>query len=96
MVDSQPILLETHSMNIYPNPASNQINISFVPEVTGNSKIILYTVDGRKTIEIDNNFVEAGKLYLSNIDVSKLSKGVYLVQLWTAGKVTNKKIIINR
>jgi hypothetical protein len=31
MVDSQPDLFESHSMNIYPNPASNQISISFCP-----------------------------------------------------------------
>lgn len=96
MVDSPPDLFEAHSMNIYPNPASNRINISFVPEVTGNSRIILYTMDGKKAIEINNGMAEAGKSYLRTIDVGKLSKGVYLVQLRSGDRITVGKVVINR
>jgi len=96
MVDSQPDLLETHSMNIYPNPASNQINISFVPEVTGKSRIVVYTSDGKKTMEVNNGRTETGRSYIRNLDVSKLPNGVYLVQLWSDDKVTVKKIVVSR
>ena len=96
MVDSPPDLFESHSMNIYPNPASNQINVSFVPEVTGNSKIVLYTSDGKKAVEVNNGRAETGKSYIRSLDVSKLPNGVYLVQLWSGDKVTVKKIVVSR
>jgi len=82
-------------VHIYPNPATNHIMVSFVPEQSGNSKIMLYTIDGRKVLETNNGRTEPGMLYLKTVDVSKLTKGVYMLQLWSGNKVTSKKMIIN-
>ena len=81
---------------IIPNPASDYITISFVNARTGNSKIILFTIDGKKIFETDNGICEAGKKYIKKIDVSKLLSGVYLAQLWSTDKKNIKKIIISR
>lgn len=83
-------------VSIIPNPASDYINLSFVPIRTGNSKIVLYTIDGKKVVETDNGICEAGKNYMKKIDVSKLVNGVYVVQLRSTDKITVKKIIITR
>ncbi|HEU5166173.1 MAG TPA: S8/S53 family peptidase [Chitinophagaceae bacterium] len=96
MMESQSTLDKLSSFNLYPNPASNRINISFVPEVSGNSRIVLYTMDGKKAIEINNGIAEAGKSYLRTIDVGKLSRGVYLVQVWSGNKISAGKVVINR
>jgi hypothetical protein len=81
-------------VSIYPNPATNQVIVSFVPEQSGNSKIMLYTMDGRKAIEVNNGRTNSGMLYLKSLDVSKLARGVYMLQLWSGDKVTIKKVII--
>jgi hypothetical protein len=81
-------------VSIYPNPATNQVIVSFVPEQSGNSKIMLYTMDGRKAIEVNNGRTDSGMLYLKSLDVSKLARGVYMLQLWSGDKVTIKKVII--
>jgi len=97
--NSLPIEQENLSkgeFRIMPNPASDFISLSFVPTLAGNSRIVLYTVDGRKVFEKNNGVVEAGLKYMEKIDVSKFVNGVYLVQLWNADKVTNKKIVISR
>ena len=83
-------------VQITPNPATNYITLSFVPVRTGSSDIVLFNIDGRKVFETNNGICEAAKRYVRNIDVSKLVSGVYVVQLRSAGKITNKKIIINR
>lgn len=93
--ETQAIPLE-EELVIMPNPASDNITLSFVPSFSGNSKIILLTIDGRKVIEIDNSLYEAGKKYIKQIDVSKLNSGVYMIQLWNANKITVKKFIIAR
>ncbi|HET6765743.1 MAG TPA: S8 family serine peptidase [Chitinophagaceae bacterium] len=96
MMESESSPDRLPSFNMYPNPASNRINISFVPDVTGQSRTILYTMDGKKAIEINNGMAEAGKSYLRTIDVGRLSRGVYLVQVWTGNKVSVGKVVINR
>jgi hypothetical protein len=83
-------------VQIIPNPATNYVMLSFVPARTGNSEIILFNIDGKKVFETNNGICEAGIKYLKKIDVSKLISGVYVVQLRSKDKITNKKIIINR
>ena len=79
---------------IRPNPASGHITISFVTTKTGSSKIEIFTINGRKVLETGYGTCEAGNSYVKQVDVSKLINGIYLVRLWNAGSVTNKKIVI--
>jgi hypothetical protein len=83
-------------MQLIPNPASNYITLSFVPDKTGNSKLVLYTFEGRKVLETNFGNTEAAVRYQKTVDVSKLVNGIYLAQLWNEGKVTTRKIIISR
>jgi hypothetical protein len=79
---------------IHPNPASDLLNLSFVPSQTGISKLEMFTINGAKVFEADYGVCEAGNRYLKKINVSKLVNGIYLVRLSNAGTVTNKKIVI--
>jgi len=81
---------------VIPNPASDYVTISFVPKNTGNSKLALFSIDGKKISEITNGVCQAGMKYQKKIDVSKLISGVYIIQLRSEEKVTVKKIIISR
>jgi len=83
-------------MQLIPNPASNYITLSFVPNRTGNSNVVVYTFDGRKVFETNFGNTEATVRYQKTIDVSKLANGIYLLQLLNEGKVTTDKIIISR
>jgi hypothetical protein len=83
-------------VQIMPNPATNYIRLSFVPDRTGNSKLVLYTVDGRKAFETNFGNTEATVKYQKTVDISKLANGIYLLQLWNEGKVTTGKIMISR
>jgi hypothetical protein len=91
----EPIATEGE-IEVYPNPASNFVTLTFVPSGTGNAKIELYTIDGKKVLEVDNGISKAGKKYAKRIEVNKLVSGVYLVHLRSNEKVTIKKIIISR
>lgn len=74
---------------VYPNPASNIINIKTNDDVN-NSSAILYNIMGIKVDEvyINNN--------MATIDISKLANGLYLISVVIDGEVTkNTKIIVN-
>ncbi len=81
---------------IHPNPASDHLNLSFVPSQTGISKLEVFTINGAKVFETDYGVVEAGNRYQKRINVSKLVNGIYLVRISNAGTITNKKIVIAR
>jgi Subtilase family/Secretion system C-terminal sorting domain/MBG domain (YGX type) len=91
-----PNTLSAEGVQIIPNPATNYITLSFVPARTGNSKIVLFTLDGKMVFDMDNGICESGKRYLKKIDVSKLINGVYVIQLRSKDQITIKKIIISR
>ena len=81
---------------LMPNPATDNITLSFVPTATGTSIVKVFTIDGRKVIEFNNGIAQAGQQYTRKIDVSKFKNGVYLIQLLSADKVTVRKFVIAR
>lgn len=76
---------ESNSFSIYPNPVTgNQITINTKAE--GIKNISIYDLNGRKVLEtISDNSI---------VDISKLSKGFYIVQLTINNSVQTSKIII--
>lgn len=83
-------------IQVFPNPASAYITLSYIPVSTGSSAIALFTIDGKKVMETSNGVREAGKKYVKRIDVSRLIKGVYIIQLIGTDKIITKKIIVSR
>jgi hypothetical protein len=88
--------LSVKEFQMMPNPASDNITLSFVPLETGTSTLTIYTIDGRKVFEFNNGSIEAGKQYTKKIDVSKYKNGVYLIRLQSADKATVRKFMIAR
>ena len=86
----------TKEFQLMPNPASDNLTLSFVPSATGVSIVRVFTIDGRKVFEFNNGIAEAGKQYTRRIDVSKYKNGVYLIHLLSADKVTVRKFVIAR
>ena len=68
--------------SVYPNPVADVINIVGVNTAAANYK--LYTIDGKQ--------VKSGILENAQINLSDLSKGLYLLQLESEGKTEIKKI----
>ncbi len=76
---SESIIFE---VNIYPNPTSDKLFISFENNITSNFSI--YTISGKKIIT---------QKYINPIDVSELSKGIYFIELISNKGKTVKKFI---
>ncbi len=82
------------NVNIYPNPVSEVLNLSYFLSKTAEVKAALYDLKGN---EIQECF--AGKQSVGfksiNIDLStNVSAGIYLLKFNVDGKLTNSKLII--
>jgi hypothetical protein len=79
-------------LQVYPNPANEYINVSFIVDETQQVKISLRDAAGRVVYNEATDAV-AGFNNLQ-IDLSNLSKGVYFVQLQTASSSENTRLIL--
>jgi hypothetical protein len=80
-------------MNISPNPASDQVEISFILPEPGNVSIKLYSADGRFVKDVETGFKKAGtnKITISTRD---LANGNYYIILLTGREKIKRNIIV--
>lgn len=79
---STPVIEAKNELEIYPNPAKNNINVS------ASGKMYIYDING-KLLFHDNNF-ESG-----NINISTLTPGIYLIKIISEEKVQTRKFVVN-
>ena len=72
------------NFSVYPNPATNLINISSVKSI---EKAEIFSIIGKRVVSTTS-------LKNNKIDVSSLAKGVYILKLVSGDVVGTRKIII--
>ncbi|MFG4004834.1 M4 family metallopeptidase [Flavobacterium aquidurense] len=87
--DSKGMLIGkiTNPFRVFPNPAVDTVNIFLSEKIEGETQIKIYTMDGKTVLS---------KLYTSmpsNINVSGLIPGVYILECNVQGKKYTAKII---
>ena len=83
-------------IGLYPNPASDHVNVVFVPARTAKSSIELYDITGKLIVSIYNGDIEQGKPYQKRIDTRSLSAGVYLIRFRNGEFIETKKLVITK
>lgn len=73
------------SFKIYPNPAKDFLNLEFPNSSSKNFNFTITSLEGKAVSQTENQ---------TKIDISKLSKGVYLGTLKLEDHVVTKKIIV--
>lgn len=76
------------SSSIFPNPANN--NISILVDNTDNSNISIMDISGKNVLNF--NLTETQ----TNINISDLSQGLYIVKISQNGKVSEEKLVVTR
>lgn len=79
------------NLNIYPNPASDILNISSEFDVLKDAQVTIYDMLGKRVYQNSSLFANSGE---ATIDVSVLNNGVYLVEILKDNKIETKKIVI--
>jgi len=74
--------------SVWPNPASNIVNISFADNLEKGASAAFYDVQGRLVKSAQLTSVE------NTVDVQDLAKGLYMVSITNGGKTEVEKVII--
>jgi len=84
--------LYNNTFNLYPNPTNGNLTISFTTPQASNFTIRVIDMTGK---EVYRAFADqyTGE-YKSEIDLSKQSKGIYLITIITDQGTLNRKIIL--
>lgn len=81
---------DTNSLVLYPNPATNTVQIDLINTSEELSKVVFYDILGKSVKTVST--VAADNV---SVDVSDLSKGVYLVEITSDTNLTvTRKLII--
>lgn len=86
-------------LTVFPNPASNQINIQFTTPSSGTTQISIYDVMGRKITDLVNGYYSPG-IHSIAWDISQhtpnaIQKGIYIVNLISNGTQHSVKLVVN-
>ena len=73
----------SNPINIYPNPATDFINISGETP----TRTELYSIEGMKILETE---------YSNKIDISSLPAGIYFLKIYSGSCVRNERVVIIR
>ena len=78
------------AITLYPNPASDYVNLSFI-EAGEDYKIEIYDALGKKVLEKNNvSSSSDGRIYLNGI-----SAGIYYINIYSDTDQTTKKLVVN-
>jgi hypothetical protein len=79
-------------LNIYPNPASDIINVEPGSGYEWLTKITLITVQGQEML----NVIPANKQEKVRLDVGSLEDGLYFMQVYTNDRVLTRQVVIRK
>lgn len=82
----------SNSFKLYPNPASNYVNVSLNDNLSGNATLNIYNLNGKMVMSKDYKNLQAHKDL--RIDVSGLSTGEYLLSFSNHERTVVKKLIV--
>jgi hypothetical protein len=83
------------SFTLYPNPVSDQLNLSFVLKSAKTLNIFITNVLGQRIEETGSNIFNKGENQISLV-LSSLSNGLYFVKVCDGKQEITKKLIIQK
>ena len=81
-------LCSTHSINVFPNPFMNDLNIVSISNIN---------ITFIEIVDIRGNIIKSQKFnnHQKTIDLHDLSWGIYLLRIYTNNNIIIKKIVKN-
>jgi hypothetical protein len=82
------------NVNVYPNPFANNVNVSINSSTNGKVDFLVYNFFGQLVSQTTQE-VSAGKS-VTNLELSKLRKGLYFLKTVVNGKIKNIKYLVKK
>ena len=84
--------MNVKNLEVYPNPARDELNISFVSEDMQSICLRMIDTYGKEVFsQEDRQFIGE---YTQKVSVDRFAKGVYFLQIITENNTLNKRVII--
>ncbi|MDP2422758.1 MAG: T9SS type A sorting domain-containing protein [Bacteroidales bacterium] len=90
------IYLPARHVNIFPNPAVDQITVSFVQQQAGMVQVCLFDLTGRRLLNVVNRFFPVGK-HTEQVPLRQygLKNGIYILRFSTVNEIVTSKLLIH-
>lgn len=83
-------------VRVWPNPASDQLNVEFISREEGTVRLELVDAIGRQVGTLAEQEVEAVRLYSMGIDLTDVASGTYFLILRTPSDVKTTRLTIKQ
>jgi parallel beta-helix repeat protein len=85
------------TLSVLPNPFADKAIVEFTVNVSGNTTVNVYSIDGKQVATLYNANTQAGETYQVTLDGANLPSGMYFVKMTNAnGETMLQKAMINR
>jgi hypothetical protein len=88
------VTTELQDVSIFPNPASNNINVTYTVGIPSESKISIKNIVGQVVLE--KTYPARGNQFDENIPLNNFSNGVYFMNIESNGATTTKEFTVNK
>ncbi len=85
---------EFSPLTVYPNPASDKLNVQFNSSQDGNINIRIFDINGKMVMS--NEFVSQKGMNTYEMELGTLSRGIYVVNLYNGSNFVTKKLIVEK
>lgn len=85
----------SNKLNIYPNPATDNLNIKFELEKASELSLAIKDVLGRNILNITKGEFPAG-IHTNSFNTKNISNGTYFIELVSDDRIVTKKVIISK
>jgi len=89
----QQLTADHFGINMYPNPARDEVMINYELSRTEQVQVNIFDMKGMNVMNIANEKQQAGPRSLK-VNISALSKGIYIMQVKLEDKQAYKKLIV--
>lgn len=84
------------SLNVYPNPATNNATISYTLSKAGNVSVVVTDLMGRVVMNMEQGNQNAGVAYTLDLNTANLANGTYFYTLNVNGERQTKKFVVSK
>ncbi|MBK9461025.1 MAG: T9SS type A sorting domain-containing protein [Sphingobacteriales bacterium] len=85
------------TLSVMPNPFADKAIVEFTVNVSGNTTVNVYSIDGKQVATLYNATTQAGETYQVTLDGANLPSGMYFVKMTNAnGETMLQKAMISR
>ncbi len=92
--NTEVVVPETFEMNLAPNPANGNVNLSYKLTDNVQTTISIVNMVGQEVKRFENGVQFAGE-FTQNLDISGLAKGVYLVRFQADNQSATQRLVVN-